>query len=65
MLSQLGVLIAFVGNIGHLLAAYWNVATENYDIDFSTAQSVLTLRLIGLAWDFYDGSRPVGYLCLN
>ncbi len=46
ILSQLGVAIAFVGNIGHLLAAYWNLATENYDIVFTTAQSVLTLRLI-------------------
>jgi len=45
---------------GHLLGSYWFVSTDAYDIDFTTAQCVLALRLIGFAWDYYDGSRKIG-----
>jgi len=41
---KISLTIAFVGNFGH-------------DIDFTTTQSVLTLRLIGTAWDYYDGGK--------
>jgi lysophospholipid acyltransferase 5 len=54
---SIGVALAFVGNMGHLLGSYWLVSTEKYDLNYTTAQCVLTLRLIGFAWDFFDGSR--------
>jgi len=53
----IGLFLCFVGNLTHLLLGYWFSATENYDIDFTTAQCVLTLRLIGLAFDYFDGSK--------
>jgi len=57
--------IAGIGNFSHLLISYWFTASESYDINFTTAQSVLTLRLIGFAWDYYDGGRPESELELD
>eukprot|EP01119_Soliformovum_irregulare_P005977 TRINITY_DN1770_c0_g1_i1.p1 TRINITY_DN1770_c0_g1~~TRINITY_DN1770_c0_g1_i1.p1 ORF type:complete len:478 (+),score=116.70 TRINITY_DN1770_c0_g1_i1:22-1434(+) len=57
-----GLYVAYAGNAIHLLGSYAFFATENYDIDFTSAQCVLTLRLIGLAWDYYDGGRPESQL---
>jgi len=54
---QLSCAIVFVGNFTHLMLSYYIFATENYDIDFTTAQSVLTLRLIGFGWDYFDGGK--------
>ena len=54
---RLSLYITGFGNFGHLLISYWFLATENYDMDFTTTQCVLTLRLIGFAWDCYDGGR--------
>jgi len=54
----IGLAIAFFGNMGHLLGSYWIFASvDSYDVDFTTAQCVLTLRLIGFAWDYFDGSK--------
>jgi lysophospholipid acyltransferase 5 len=33
-----------------------------YDIDYTTAQSVLCLRMIGFAWDVFDGGRAESVL---
>lgn len=45
---------------GSLLLAYYYVSSaESYDIDWTTAQCVLCLRLIGFSFDYSDGSiRP-------
>lgn len=53
--------VSFVFNLGYLLAAYYHVSSaDNYDIDFTMLQCVLTLRLIGLAYDYADGGLPEG-----
>eukprot|EP01136_Pigoraptor_vietnamica_P031714 Opistho-1_new@92633 len=52
------VAAAFIFNMAYLLTAYVYTATEGYDITFTTAHCVLTLRLIMLAWDYYDGKLP-------
>jgi lysophospholipid acyltransferase 5 len=50
--------LVFVFNLGYLLAGYWAVATaDGYDIDWTMAHCVLTLRLIGLGFDYGDGGR--------
>lgn len=41
-----------------LLEYYFVSSAESYDIDFTTAHCVLTLRLIGLGWDYVDGAIP-------
>jgi len=38
--------------------------TETYDIKWSMPQCVLTLRLIGLAFDLFDGKKlEVSFMC--
>merc|ERR1712013_878777 len=41
----------------YLMAGYWYMAGETYDISWTMPQCVLCLRLIGLTWDVYDGTR--------
>nr|CAD7263602.1 unnamed protein product [Timema shepardi] len=41
---------------------YYATGTETYDIKWSMPQCVLTLRLIGLAFDLYDGKKPAELL---
>ena len=49
----------FLFNMAYLLTEYYYVSSsETYDIDFTTAHCVLTLRLIGLGWDYLDGAAP-------
>lgn len=50
--------IVFFGNMAHLLTCYFLYSSEGYDLDFTTAQCVLTLRLISLGFDYLDGSKP-------
>ncbi|KAI9215996.1 MBOAT, membrane-bound O-acyltransferase family-domain-containing protein [Blastocladiella britannica] len=54
-----GAAAAFAFNFGYLLIAYVYTASEGYDINWTTPQSVLVLRLIGFAFDCSDGSKGV------
>ena len=38
-------------------SGYWYSESESYDINWTTPHCVLTLRLIGLTFDCYDGAR--------
>ncbi|XP_066296869.1 lysophospholipid acyltransferase 5-like isoform X2 [Branchiostoma lanceolatum] len=51
------VVLSFIYNMGTLLLHYYLLGTTTYVINFTTPQCVLTLRLIGLAWDIYDGTK--------
>lgn len=51
--------ILFFFNFGYLLAAYWVYATDDYDLNWTTPHCVLTLRLIGLAYDVTDGTKDL------
>ena len=53
---KLALLLCFVGNFGFLLFSYTRESTDDYDINWTTCQSVLCLRLIGFVWDFYDAT---------
>ena len=56
--TQLSVFLSFLFNFGFLMAAYYFTASEeDYDICWTTPHCVLTLRLIGLTFDLYDGER--------
>lgn len=47
-------------NLTYLLMAYWYVSSATtYDIDWTTAHCVLTLRLMGFTWDYADGKIPL------
>lgn len=49
-------------NMGYLLVGYYATATESYDIKWTMPQCVLTLRLIGLAFNISDGQRDESQL---
>jgi lysophospholipid acyltransferase 5 len=54
---SLAVPVVFAFNFGYLVVCYYCYATDEYDINFTTAHCVLTLRLIGFAFDVNDGRR--------
>ncbi|XP_066594528.1 lysophospholipid acyltransferase 5 [Prorops nasuta] len=53
--SQISVLVIFLFNMIYLLYGYYTTSTKNYDITWTMPQCVLTLRLIGLAFNLMDG----------
>ncbi|XP_069703980.1 lysophospholipid acyltransferase 5 [Periplaneta americana] len=55
--TLLSVISVFVFTMTYLLAGYYMTGTETYDIKWSMPQCVLTLRLIGLAFDLFDGKK--------
>ncbi|XP_043250629.1 lysophospholipid acyltransferase 5 isoform X1 [Colletes gigas] len=52
------VFITFVVNMTYLLYGYYTTSTSDYDIKWTMPQCVLTLRLIGLAFNLLDGKSP-------
>lgn len=52
------VVTTFAFNMGYLLYGYYTTSTEDYDIKWTMPHCVLTLRLIGLAFNILDGQRP-------
>ncbi|KAK9768427.1 hypothetical protein K7432_000971 [Basidiobolus ranarum] len=53
----LAVVICFVFNMAYLLGGYYSNSLDEYDITWTMPQCVLCLRMIGFAWDFYDGRQ--------
>uniref|UniRef100_A0A2I3HJ68 Lysophosphatidylcholine acyltransferase 3 n=1 Tax=Nomascus leucogenys TaxID=61853 RepID=A0A2I3HJ68_NOMLE len=51
------VLTTFCFQMAYLLAGYYYTATGNYDIKWTMPHCVLTLKLIGLAVDYFDGGK--------
>jgi len=51
------VVVSFVFNFGYLLVGYYFTESEGYDICWTMPHCVLSLRLIGLTFDCYDGER--------
>ncbi|XP_061934978.1 lysophospholipid acyltransferase 5 [Apis cerana] len=63
--SSLAVFIIFVFNIVYLFCGYYLTSTGGYDIKWTMPQCVLTLRLIGIAFDMLDGQKPEETLSLQ
>ncbi|KAF2366493.1 Membrane bound O-acyl transferase MBOAT [Trinorchestia longiramus] len=55
--SQQSVILANIFQMSYLLIGYYVTATTSYDIKWTMPHCVLTLRLIALTWDLYDGAR--------
>ncbi|XP_034171298.2 lysophosphatidylcholine acyltransferase 3 protein nessy [Osmia lignaria lignaria] len=55
--TSLSVLTTFVFNMSYLLYGYYTTSTDDYDIKWTMPQCVLTLRLIGLAFNILDGKK--------
>ncbi|XP_029170984.1 lysophospholipid acyltransferase 5 [Nylanderia fulva] len=60
MLGSTGlfVIVTFLFNMSYLLYGYYTTSTQDYDIKWTMPQCVLTLRLIGLAFNLWDGKKP-------
>lgn len=56
--GTLSLAIVFIYAMSHLLLGYWFTATTEYDIKWTMPQCVITLRLIGLAFNLSDGQEP-------
>ncbi|KAM4600839.1 lysophospholipid acyltransferase 5 [Polymixia lowei] len=56
------VLSSFIFQMVYLLAGYYYTATEEYDIKWTMPHCVLTLKLIGLSFDYYDGGKEPSQL---
>ncbi|KAM3872876.1 lysophospholipid acyltransferase 5 [Diretmus argenteus] len=56
------VLSSFIFQMVYLLAGYYYTATEEYDIKWTMPHCVLTLKLIGLSLDYYDGGKEPSQL---
>ncbi|XP_006815105.1 lysophospholipid acyltransferase 5-like [Saccoglossus kowalevskii] len=56
--TDISIIISFIFNMGYLVTGYIYTATDTYDITWTMPHCILTLRLIGLNFDVYDGSRP-------
>ncbi|XP_034553176.1 lysophospholipid acyltransferase 5 [Notolabrus celidotus] len=56
------VLCSFTFQMIYLLAGYYYTATEEYDIKWTMPHCVLTLKLVGLSFDFYDGGKEPAQL---
>ena len=54
---RLSLIVSFVFNFGFLLVSYYLTASQDYDILWTTPHCMITLRLIGLSFDLYDGDR--------
>ncbi|XP_011146541.1 lysophospholipid acyltransferase 5 [Harpegnathos saltator] len=55
--TGLSVVITLLFNMTYLLYGYYTTSTQDYDIKWTMPQCVLTLRLIGLAFNLWDGQR--------
>jgi len=55
--TLISVIISFIFNFGYLLVGYYFTESEGYDICWTMPHCVLSLRLIGLTFDCYDGAR--------
>nr|XP_053646763.1 LOW QUALITY PROTEIN: lysophospholipid acyltransferase 5-like [Cherax quadricarinatus] len=51
------VIISFIFQMTYLLVGYYMTGTDTYDIKWSMPHCVLTLRLIALTYDVYDGRK--------
>ncbi|KAG8035692.1 hypothetical protein G9C98_001120 [Cotesia typhae] len=55
--STLSIILTFVFNMGYLSYGYWITTTDDYDIKWTMPHCVLTLRLIGIAFNLCDGRQ--------
>lgn len=55
----LSTTLSFIFNIIYLLAGYINTESEDYDITWTMPQCVLTLKLIALSFDLWDGKKKL------
>lgn len=63
--GKINAIISFVFNMTYLLAGYIMTESENYDITWTMPHCVLTLKLIALSFDLWDGQNKMKGLELS
>ncbi|XP_076333095.1 lysophospholipid acyltransferase 5-like isoform X2 [Tachypleus tridentatus] len=58
----ISVIFSLVFFMGYLLIGYYYTGTQDYDIKWTMPHCVLTLRLIGVSYDVYDGRKEMDKL---
>ncbi|KAI7903179.1 MBOAT, membrane-bound O-acyltransferase family-domain-containing protein [Cokeromyces recurvatus] len=56
---QLAAAGVWIFNALYLLAGYYFMQTDEYDITWTMTQCILCLRMMGFGFDYYDGSKRV------
>lgn len=57
--GKINAIITFVFNITYLLVGYVVTESEEYDITWTMPHCVLTLKLIALSFDIWDGQKKI------
>lgn len=57
--NSLMIVLSFIFQMTYLIVGYLKYSTDLYDIAWTTAQCIVVLRLIGVAWDTYDGAQDL------
>lgn len=57
--GKMNTIITFVFNMTYLLVGYVLTESEDYDITWTMPHCVLTLKLIALSFDLWDGQKMV------
>ncbi|XP_076360930.1 lysophospholipid acyltransferase 5-like isoform X1 [Tachypleus tridentatus] len=60
--TVLSVILSLSFFMGYLLIGYYYTGTQDYDIKWTMPHCVLTLRLIGVSYDVYDGRKTMNKL---
>lgn len=55
--SLISTVFLFIFQLGYLVTGYVILSVETYDISWTMPHCVMTLRLIGLAMDVFDGKK--------
>lgn len=55
--TRASVAFSFIFCMGYLVLGYYHTATKDYDITWTMPHCILSLRLIGLVFDVYDGTK--------
>lgn len=63
--KKINVIFTFVFNMAYLLIGYVVTESEDYDITWTMPHCVLTLKLIALSFDLWDGEKPSESLSEN
>lgn len=57
--GKMNAVITFVFNMGYLLIGYIVTESEDYDITWTMPHCVLTLKLMALSFDLWDGKKMI------
>lgn len=57
--SFVSTVFLFIFQLGYLVIGYVILSVDTYDISWTMPHCVMTLRLIGLAMDIFDGKKKV------